>query len=466
MNLSECLNTADISTLRRIAERYDFSCSKYSKMALIQEILFSFRNKEFLAEHIQEWREGRERVMLRLCLDSRNVFSTEDLSGALSAAGCPEGTLDMALSEGWLYPTTRYAGRLMYCMPKELQAALRRAMIAEFASRLETSEEGPLTYQEEDYALSRDLDVFLEYVLHHDVRLTVDGSLYKRNLTQILELLEVPEEPLQGGWRFGYGRRFHDYPDRFALLYDYAYHNRLIDELEEGTLVVTPEADRWRNMSRTERQRALVRFYITLYRRPITRLPQIVQLVAHVSTAWVRSDVMLSALDAFVNDYYYDSKEQVWSTRILKMLTHLGVIRLGKDEHSVEWFQITKLGQQLLTPEALPEAEDGDTDRRRILIVQPNFEIVATADQPFVTSELALFTELRQTGAVRVYRITEERVQKGLMAGRSVMAWLDFVQNHAQTPVPGNVERTLQEWERQHTAASDIQHQDGPAAGS
>lgn len=465
MKLSECLNTADIATLRKIAERYEFTCSKHSKLALIQEILFSFRNRLFLNEHLPQWREGREQVMLRLCLDARTMFSPDDLAAALTAAGCPEDTVDAAVVEGWLFPTTRFAGRLMYCIPDELHAALRAAMVAEFAKRVKTSEEGPLTYQEEDYALSRDLDVFLDYTAHHDVLLTQDGSMYKRNLVQVLQLLEAPEEPLQGGWRFGYGRRFHDYPDRFALIYDYAYHHHLIEERAEGTLAASETVEQWKATASIERQRALVRFYVSTYRRPIPRLPQVVQLIAQVSTRWVQADSMLAALSGLVNDYYYDSQEQVWGERVLRMLTHLGVVKYGLDDSEQGWFQISKLGQQLLTPDALPAAEDDETRRRRILIVQPNFEIVATADQPFVTAELAVFTELRQTGAVRVYRITESTVTGGLSSGRSVMSWLDFVQKHSQTPIPGNVERTVAEWERSYLSV----HQDekaGPAISS
>lgn len=465
MKLSECLNTADIATLRKIAERYEFTCSKHSKLALIQEILFTFRNRQFLAQLIPKWRQGREQMLLRLCLDNRTLFSLDDLNAAVVGGGCPESTVETAVEEGWLFPTTRFSGRLMYCIPDELHEVLRRSMVEQFTAEIDTSEEGPLTYQEEGYALSRDLDVLLDYAMHHAVRLTTDGSMYKRNLMQVLELFEVTEEPLTGGWRFGYGRRFHDYPDRLALVYDYAHHNRLLDELPEGTLAVEETVEHWKALSLLERQRALVRFYLLTYRRPIPRLPQIVQLIAQVSDQWVRADSMMRALAGLVNDYYYDSREQVWQVRILKMLTHLGLIRRGVDDSEHEWFQITQLGQQLLTPEALPASEEDEASRRRILVVQPNFEIVATADQPFVTAELAVFTELRQSGAIRVYRITQDSVTQGLATGRSVTNWLEFVQNHAQTPIPGNVERTLAQWQHNHDCAG-AETEQGPATGS
>jgi Helicase conserved C-terminal domain/Transcription factor Tfb2 len=447
MKLAECLNTADISTLRAIAERYDLHCSRHSKLSLLQEILYTFQSSAFLQEHMETWVHGREYAMLRLSLEQRRTFSQEELVGVLQGQG-DDNALDKAVQEGWLFPTTRYGGRLLYCVPEELQSKIRGVMVQRFSKQLETMDDGPLLYQEEGHAMVRDVDVFLEYVRNHDVRLTTDGSIYKRNLTQILELLEVPEEPLQSGWRFGYGRRFHDYPDRFALLYDYAYHANLISEDNDGLLRLADGVAAWAGLDMLDRQRAFVRFYMSTYRRPIKRLPQVAQLIAHAARKWTCSDGMLTALSDLVQPYYYDEQHQVWKTRILKMLMHLGLIRTGSDESGREWFQITQLGQQLLTPDALPVIPDQAKEKQRILIVQPNFEIVVTTDQPMITAELSLFTELRQAGVIRVYRMTEESVQKGVAAGKSLTAWLDFLQTYSQTPVPGNVERTLEEWDR------------------
>ncbi|MCF8563770.1 helicase-associated domain-containing protein [Alicyclobacillus tolerans] len=447
MKLSECLNDADISTLQKIAKKYNLPCSRNSKMALLQEILFTFRDPEFLKEHISHWQRGREEAVLRLCLEPKGTFSKEELLGIFQTCGSSDQSIEEVVSEGWLYPTTRNQGRLMYYIPDDLRVPFRSQIVRTFSQQLKTSEEGPLTFRDEGLAMARDLDVFLEYLNHHTVRLTNDGSMYKKNLQQLLELLEVPEQPLQGGWRFGYGRRFHDYPDRFALLYDYAYQQHLVEEAESGELTSAGRDHAWFQASETERQRGLVRFYLSSYRRPIPRLPQIVQLIAWIAERWVHGNSMFSALNVLVREYYYDSAEQVWQKRILNMLMHLGLIRTGFDENDEVWFQITKLGQQLLTPDAIPQSVDEHKESSRILIVQPNFEIVVTADQPLVTQELAMFTELKQAGALRVYRLTEDTVQRGLANSGSIADWIDFVDKYSQTPIPGNVERTLREWE-------------------
>lgn len=456
MKLSDCLNTADIATLRKIADHYRFECSKHSKLELLQEILFQFRSKSFITRHIQDWFTGRERMMLRLCLDTRTIFSAEEFEGirATSESDC---TATDAMSEGWLFPTTQFSGRFMYCIPSEIHAQLRNFLVENVAKSVIVSSDGPLTFQEEGMAIVHDLDVMLEYVRHHDVRLTTDGSMYKRNLVQVLELLEVNEPIVSGGWRFGYGRRFHDYPDRLALIYDYAYHQKIVMEQEEGCLTLGPGCEEWMNLSPNDRVKSMVRFYVSLYRRPITRLPQILQLIAYSSTDWVQSQSMQRVVDALglLTDYYYDNKENVWHSRILNMMMHLGLLRIGCDEEDNKWFQITALGQRLLTPDQITIAHDRDRERQRILIVQPNFEIVVTADQPVVTAQVALFTELKQAGAIRVYRITEDSIRKGMQNGGSPSSWLQLLQNHSQTPVPGNVERTMLEWDRSETVGQE-----------
>lgn len=448
VKLSEYLNDADIETLQRVARTYELACSRHSKLALLQEILFLFRNRSFIEEQLPKWQGNQpNHALLRIFLEPREWLSVEELTGIFRDSADVNQSIQQAIDQGWLFPTSKLNGRTMYGIPDDLRVRMRNHLVKQFAAGLTTSDEGPLTFHEEGLAMNRDLDVFLEYVRHHEVKLTNDGSMYKKNLLQLLELLEVTESPLQGGWRFGYGRRFHDYPDRLALLYDYAYHQQFIEEPDDGCLRVTEKAQAWYQTNEADRQRGLIRFYLSLYRRPIPRLPLLVQLLAAVSDQWVLSRSMLHAVSSLVQDYYYDKVEQIWQKRILNMLMHLGILRTGYDENQELWFQITKLGQQLLTQEALPATHEESREAQRILIVQPNFEIVVTADQPLVTAELAVFTELKQAGAVRVYRLTEETAMRALSSGASVSEWIDFIDKHAQTAMPGNVERTLREWE-------------------
>ncbi|MCL6453815.1 MAG: helicase-associated domain-containing protein [Alicyclobacillus sp.] len=447
MNLAECLTHADIATLREIAKTYDLHCSPHSKLALMQEILFCFKRRTFLEEQLPRWREGVETVVLRLSLEARNVFSAEEVDAMFSHLGGDR--VARAVREGWLFPSTRASGRLQYVIPKELQEAMRQHAVSVVFSQVRSADDGPYVFRDEAEALSRDADVFLQYVRHHDVQLTADGSMYKRHLTRLLDLLEVPEQPLEPGWRFGYGRRFYDYPDRFALIYDHAYARQLIEEGDDGILRCTDEAAVWLDKPVHEKQRSFVSYYVSAYRRPIPRLPQVVRLLAYAPKGvWMEAESMFEAYGNLINAYYYDTREAVWQQRILKMLRHLGILRVGEDEMNQTWFQTTNLGQQLLTPDNLQPASEDLRETRRVLIVQPNFDVFVTADQPRVTAELAAFADLRQSGVLQTYRLSRDSVARGLASGRSIDEWLTFLHTHAQAPVPGNVERMLKEWGR------------------
>lgn len=446
MRLADCVNTADIQTLRKIAQHYGFTCSLYSKHELLQEILFTFRGTKFLAEHTEHWRNRWGSIFVRLCLADRSSFSVEEIQAMFQSLGPEAGSIDDAVAEGWLFPTKHIHGRPCYLIPDELAASMRDQVMAHWATQIRKSTEGPLIFREEEHACVRDLDVLLEYILHHDVQLTTGGAMYKRHQQQLLALLEVEEQPLEGGWRFGYGRRIHDYPDRLALLYDFAFHRNLIEETQQGRLVCAPEALEWRKQDVMSRHKLMLQFYISLYRRPIPRLPQLVRIVAAIADGWVESLSLYRAVQSLVNKFYYDEPEDVWQVRIIKMMTHLGLLRTGEDESGSTWFQITNLGQQLLTSESIAKPTEEARERERILIVQPNFDVMVTADQPLITLELAKFTDLKETGAVRLYRISEDSVQRGIAAGHSLTAWLAFVAEHAHSSIPGNVERTLQDW--------------------
>ncbi|QQE76793.1 helicase-associated domain-containing protein [Alicyclobacillus sp. SO9] len=390
-----------------------------------------------------KWYVGRELGLLRLCLEQDRVYAREELTAWFGT----EDLIDAAVTEGWLFPTSRVTNnRSGYCIPQEIRAFIYKHVTDSFREKLILDKDGPLIYSDEQHVLAQDLDVFLEYVRNQEVTLTQDGAIYKRHLIRLLQLLQVQEETLNGGWRFGYGRRFHDYPDRFALMYDYAFSNRLIEERDDGLLAVTQLSDEWLEDSAVNRERSMAIFYISLYRRAILKLPVIVKLFALTKDDWVNLDSMLKAVAPFVNEYYYDSVDSVWRERIVKMMMHLGLIRIGEDESGQQWFQTTDLCQQLLTTGQTSVSPE--TRSKQTLIVQPNFNVIATADEPSVTGELARIADIKETGAVRVYRISESSFIRGLDAERNCRHWLTFLEQHSQTPVPGNIEKTLLDWEK------------------
>lgn len=461
MKLSECVISADIRTLQKIAQFYQFTCSKNSKNELSQEIIYAFRTPEFIEKQIKNWQKEFHSIYIRLCLSGQFNFSVEEIHALFQInqeqmkKAKKHTLLDNALERGWIFLCSHEKNHFIYTIPEEIMRKMKEELYRTWKLQVLIDEEGPLLFHDENYAMSRDLEVFFQYIRHHEVQITTEGTIYKRYLQQILKLLEIHEEPPSGGWRFGYGRRSNDYPDRFALLYDFSYRHRFIEETQYGHLRLTDGVLSWFELDHHERQKKIVQFYISLYRRPIPRLPQIVRIIAELANSWVQSDSMFLVIEELINQFYYDSKMDVWNIRIIKMMMYLGLLRVGRDKNQMTWFQITKLGQQLLLNEYITIQKEEIETAKKIFIVQPNFDIMVINDHPNLTLQLAKFAQLRESGSIQLYRLSQKSVFQALQSGFEFSSLLDLLNECSQNPIPGNVERTLMEWKTEWNALND-----------
>ncbi|GMA60879.1 helicase-associated domain-containing protein [Alicyclobacillus fastidiosus] len=452
MKLDECLNHASVGTLRSIALHQELDCSLYSKLDLMQSILYAMRIPAQLSQLVRRWTDTWGDLFVRVGMSNPRLYSAEEMDALFMASGFEAGALERALGEGWLFARQTQSLRPNYIIPVELHEAIRKHLLSQMRGRVVVRSTPPLIQQDEATALVQDFQTLIDYVLNHDVQLTTGGAMYKRHTQQVMELFSVAEDLAVPEWRFGYGRRAHDYPDRLALLYDFAYDQRFFVETEDQTLVVSDGVRDWTTLSRPRQMQRILQFYIRLYRRPIPRLREAVEIIRTLAEDWVSTKSVLAVCGSMVSPFYYDTRDDVWNNRILKMLTHLGVIRLGSDQESDEqWFQMTNLGQELLTQDELQLVDDTSTSQAS-LIVQPNFEVMVTVHDSQTESVLSQFTDLKSAGSIRIYRILEQSVLRGLAAGYDFKRWREMLTIKSIGPIPGNVERTLLEWEAVHAS--------------
>jgi len=207
----------------------------------------------------------------------------------------------------------------------------------------------PPAYRDERSLLVEDIVHFLRYVRDNELPLTSDGVLYKRQIAQALELLSVREElPARGGWRFGYGRRFRDYPDRFSLLYDFVYYEGYIAEEEERLTITAKGRNIADNLAKLDPSN-LYRFWLRAYKGPITNLTTLVQWVMRLSVDWVTVDSLYQTLLPLVRSYYYDTQRDIVERRILIMLMHLGILRWGETAEGEYVVRITPQGKMFIS---------------------------------------------------------------------------------------------------------------------
>ncbi len=128
----------------------------------------------------------------------------------------------------------------------------------------------------------------------------------------------------------------------------------------------------------------------------------------------------------------------------------LGLLDLGWSDASLEQpdvFRLTALGRWVLEmgPEPEIKVEGGK------VIVQPNLHIMAL--DPIgedVLLEIEQFAERLSAERAVEYRLTRESVYAGQQNGWSVERIGDYLRRVGGQELPGNVARTLQEWQVQH----------------
>lgn len=448
MRLTECLSNASVKTLRSIIKTQNLEASMHSKHDMLQTILYEMRVPSHTSDQFEKWYAEWGTVLTRIALTHRCRFSAEEMSALFYAHGHNQDALDRALCEGWLFARREVSMRPEFLVPDDVHDQLRTYAISSIRSQVVERHDDPLVQRYDGEAMVRDLHTLLDYIANHDVQITTEGAMYKRHLQKLMEVFELSEDLDVPKWRFGYGRRTNDYPDRLALLYDFAYHKGLIIETDNERLQVAKAEFGWGKQSHRSQLQQLLKFYLTLYRKPIPRLREIVEVIRIFRGTWVSSQTLLTALGELVTPFYYDDRDAVWQNRIVHMLANLGMIRIGQDENLSEvWFQITKLGQELLSEDEM-DLVDAKQSRQPCLIVQPNFEIMVTVHDGQLEKILAQFSELKTSGSLRIYRILERTVNRGLESGYDMDSWVLKMTEHSFGPMPGNVERTLREWSK------------------
>lgn len=364
MNLADMLCYADIQQLSSIADKYDCDCNGHSKNELIQSILSKVNRRDMLDLTISALQQPDIRFLHSIVFETRDQFSLEDLLARASQAcfdsdppeRSPREMIVEFKKRGWLFNGFSQQTKYLLQFPSDLKHRVKDTMARSFGERLVFGDQ-PSAYRDEHELIIDDLAAMLHYIYHNEVVLTADGSLYKRHLLQLLNSLSVQEEPVgKVGWRFGYGRKFRDLPDRLSLMYDYCYYEGLIQELP-GKLALTNKGMEAVLSGRRENLSQVYRFWIKLYKGPVPNLQALVYWIGRLADDWVTAGSLGEALCPLIRPFYYDSAESILERRLLRMMMHLGMLRIGEDEGLGTTVAVTKLGGSLIGGTYLAEEE-------------------------------------------------------------------------------------------------------------
>lgn len=355
MRLAEMLSYADIDQLHQLASTYSCDCNINSKNELIQSLLTSIKKDAIIDEQIEMLSQAEFHFLMHLVFDGRNSFTLEDLRAKAKFSYLEELDRDtyrklvsIALKKGWIFRGRSRQSNSAFEIPEDMRKLWATAILhKELGSQPLYDEPG--FYRDEGLAIIQDIQIFLRYILNHEPALTSEGVIYRRNQQQILELLSVREELVgKGGWRFGYGRHFREYPDRFSLLYDFCYYRGYIQEVPGGRLQLTPQAEEVNQLPVELLGMEMYKFWLRLYKRPVQGLPMLARVIGGAAVRWIEEDVLVRLLCRRLRTFYYDNQENMAKNRILKMMVHIGLLRQGLIQEDTWVYQTTKFGHTLL----------------------------------------------------------------------------------------------------------------------
>lgn len=357
MNLADMLSYADIHQLSTIADTYECECNGHSKNELIQAILTRVNRKEVFEQQVGKLSLEDLRFMNSLLFDQRDLFSLEELVARVQLTKFekkendnwnPREVISKFKQKGWIFNGYSQQTKYLFQVPQDVKLRFIDALSKQFKHELNVLDREPVAYRDEQKLIVDDMYQFLHYLHHNEVVITADGSMYKRSLQSILDSFAVREEQvMKGAWRFGYGRKFKEYPNRFSLIYDYCYFQGLIRE-DNGKLTLSEQGTTNVLQGKKEDIMQVYRFWLRLYKGPIANLQTLVLWTEKLASEWVTSESLGNVLCALIKPFYYDSSESIYEQRFLQMLMHLGLIRIGEDEQWGKVIMLSKLGQSVI----------------------------------------------------------------------------------------------------------------------
>jgi hypothetical protein len=309
------------------------------------------------------------RLLNFLVFNQRSAYSLEDLLARIKQTKFeakkddkwnPRDIISSFKQRGWLFNGHALQNKYLFHLPADLKRKIMDALTVKFKARLLYITENPNVYRDEQGLLSDDILLFLKFIGQNDVPLSTDGYLYKRTLQLVLDYFSVYEDGVnRSAWRFGYGRKYKEYPNRFSFIYDYCFFHDLITE--QGDSLALSDLGRELVASNHKVDMLQVyRFWIKLYKGAIPNIQALIQWFDRLAKTWVSVSSLGEVICPLIKPYYYDSPESIFNQRLIMMMLHLGLVRLGEDIMLGSVLQVSKLGSSLIQGIYIAEEESID----------------------------------------------------------------------------------------------------------
>jgi hypothetical protein len=450
----ECLNQSDMKQLTWIAKHHQLSAPTYSKNAILQELLSKFTEPDYLSTRVHQSQIPLQTVIRELAIHGRDSYAKDELSpvirrilSALKIEQASSQEIIMALiHEGLLFELHSTFGK-MYIFPEDLWKKIHIITTKEIRATVVAIDQMPIFVRDEGTAIARDAASLLFFCAKSPQRLTLDGSLYKRAQQQIMQLFESKEEllPERTGWRFGFHPHFRNYPERFALIYDFLSASETWIEKNNDLLVEEGAGQALLMISEEKRTELIFRYYLQVYRSAIPHLLRIINKIGEMTrSGWVMDQVIQNEIAPWVNEYFYESKDNMINQHILQMLVYFGFLKEGEFSPIIRGYQLSSLGAALLGPQGFYETEDTIDEA---VTITPDFDMFVPSSVESVHGfNLQKIAQRIKNDRIRIFRLTHESINNALATGWTKTQLFSFLNQVSHHKVPKNVEITVSSW--------------------
>lgn len=298
--------------------------NEHSKREMIERLYPLLTNEEELKTKFESLSQHAKRVALLLCYDKNVLLSKEELHGfapKVTQVNFKE-LLNELLQCGILFS---YVDQ-NFLVPNQI----KQQIIQLYKNKL-AEHSLFISSESEDYSISivKDLFSFIEALEEKSLPITKNGVFYKKDFQSIMSLFTYKEALPNEKWRFGYGRRFSFYPDRFSLIYDYCFYNNWINE-NDGYIAVSEQVDTFYDAKFKDHIVGIVNYWMKAYSRPIPSIRLLYDLLINTIQEGesLEEDVIVSVLTPIVEPYYFDSQQSIIKKRVLQMLVKLDVLQV------------------------------------------------------------------------------------------------------------------------------------------
>ena len=130
----------------------------------------------------------------------------------------------------------------------------------------------------------------------------------------------------------------------------------------------------------------------------------------------------------------------------MQALEYYGAIGIHGEGDAPQVVELTELGALALG--AMVEPPPRSEADRQVLIVNPDFECIVFMHGPAwrVAAVLARFAQRQKTDQTCHLKITRRHVETAVLCGMSADSMIAFLREHSRTPIPQNVEYSINDW--------------------